>query len=220
MLHRQSLARTICWILCAFISTSAIAAEVSNSAASKNVLDLKLQEHGTLVGKLVDRQGKALPSVNVQVLTKRGSLTTARTNQQGIFTARGFTSGEMLVRVGEQAQLIRAWNADLAPPTAPSAAMLVVGDTVRGQCCEPSPCAPACDDMGSCCSAGCDGCGGCDSCCAGGLFGGSAGGGGLLGSSGGGLLGSGGVLSNPYILGAGVAAAVAIPIAIDDDDAS
>lgn len=50
--------------------------------------------------------------------------------------------------------------------------------------------------------------------------------GGAAGSTGGGLLGSGGIfggaglLSSPWVIGAGVAAAVAIPVALDDDDAS
>ena len=46
----------------------------------------------------------------------------------------------------------------------------------------------------------------------GGLFSGAGGGGGIFGGA--------GLLSNPWIIGAGVAAAIAIPIALDDDDAS
>jgi len=55
----------------------------------------------------------------------------------------------------------------------------------------------------------------------GGFAGGGGAGGGLFGGAGGGgIFGGAGLLSSPWIIGAGVAAAIAIPLALDDDDAS
>ena len=54
----------------------------------------------------------------------------------------------------------------------------------------------------------------------GGGYGAGAGGGLFSGAGGGGIFGGAGLLSSPWIIGAGVAAAIAIPIALDDDDAS
>ena len=219
MLHQHWLARTASVVLCVLMSVPVVAVEATAAKLNQTktkVMDLKRQANGTILGKLVDRQGKALANASVELASKRGTVS-AKTNQDGVFAAAVGT-GEVAMRVAGQTQRIRVWDNQLAPPAAPSVALLVAGDAVRAQCCD-TACAPACDVAPSCdacggCDDGCDACGGC------GLFGGGAGGlggGGLFGGAG---AGAGGVLSSPLLIAAGVASAIAIPIAIDDDDAS
>jgi len=197
------------------MSFPAMAAEVAVSQlnSQRQALDLQLGEDGSILGKLVDQQGVALAKVDVQLVTKRGLAATAKTNADGVFLAKGLSQGELAVLVGGETQMIRLWNAETAPPNAPQAAMFVVGDAVRGQCC-PQDCQPACQPVcqPACqpvCQPGCAPNGG------GGLFGHGG-----FGRFGGGLGGGGGLLASPWLLGAGVAAAIAIPLALDDDDAS
>lgn len=208
MLHRKWIAKSTSLLLCLLMSVPTVAAEavVSTLGSNRQVLDLQLRENGSILGKLVDRQGNALPNVDVQVLAKRGAAASVTTNQEGVFVAQGLSAGEMTVHIGGQSQAVRVWDAKLAPPSASPAALFVVGDAVRGQCCPQDNCAPACG-----------GCGSCNQCCT------SGGGYGLFGHGGGHGWGSGlghGLLARPWLLGAGVAAAIAIPLALDDDDAS
>ena len=215
MLHHKWFARTLSIVLCALMSVPVVAVEASVSALDTNrqVLDLQLGEHGSFLGKLVDRQGQGLANVDVQILTKHAVVASVKTNDEGIFKAQGLNAGEMAVRVGGLTQMVRVWNPDMAPPAASHGALFVVGDAVRGQCCPQ----PVCTET---CAPACGGCGNCNECgtSGGGLFGGGHGGG-FGGHFGGGGLAHG-LLTKPWLLGAGVAAAIAIPLALDDDDAS
>lgn len=175
------------------MSFPAVAAEATaKTSATRKVVDVKLNDDGAVLGRLVDRQGKPIANVTVNVASKYTKVAT-KTNNEGFFAAKGVKSGELALQVANQTQVVRAWDAKMAPPSAAPGALLVVGDAVRGQC-----------------QAGCQGC----SSCAGG------GGGGLSGLFGGGLGGGGSMLASPLVIGAGVAAAIAIPLALDDDDAS
>lgn len=237
-------------ILC--VPAIAVESAAANlNSTPRNAVELQLQADGTIRGKVVDRQGKSLANAEVKVANRIGSAV-AKTDAKGMFAIQGVSVGEYVIGLGNGTQKVRVWNAQTAPPNTAQLALLVVGDTVRGQCCgaacggcsspscgAPAPCAaPACGVPSPVCSpcdsiipscGGCDG-GGCDSCGGGGGCGlggggcGLGGGGGLFGG-GGGLLGGagGGVLgASPLVIGGIVAAAIAIPLAVadDDDDAS
>ena len=285
MLQRKLLLRALSVLLSATLCFPAFAAEAVATKLKSNprtAVELQMQADGVIRGKVVNRQGKSLTNARVNVVSKDGRAV-ALTDANGMFAVQGVSVGEYMIGIGKRTQKVRVWNAQTAPPNTAQLALLVVGDTVRGQCCgeascdscaAPAPtcgapaadccaaaaptcgapaadcCAPAAPTCGApaadccaaaaptcgapaadCCEAGptcgvpspvacpCDSilpscgssCGGCDSCGGGhgcGLFGGGAGGAGSLFGAG----------AAPVVIGGAVAAAIAIPLALDDDD--
>ena len=208
MLQRKLSARALSVLLSTAMCVPLVAAESAVTKIKSNqrtALELQLGNKGSITGKLVDRQGKTLPNVDVLLTGKQGRAT-VKTDAQGIFQITGLTVGEYGVRVGDQTQVVRMWNPQTAPPKTAQAGLFVIGDTLRGQCSGGAWC-DGCDSCNAAPAPTCGpSCGGCDSC--GGAYGT------VFGGHGNGLL------SKPWLLGAGVAAAIAIPIALDDDDAS
>ena len=206
MLQRKLFARTIAVILSSLMCFPVLAAETTLAklkTSRRSALDLQMGTGGLVRGKVVTRQGKPVSNVEVQLASKRGNAAKIKSSDDGSFAATGLTAGEYQVRIENQSQLVRIWNAETAPPNAAQAGLFVVGTTVRGQCgggtcggC--NTCVPA---SATCCEA----CDCCDSCGAGdGEFGRRA----IC------------FLTTPWVLGVGVAAAIAIPLAVDNDDAS
>ncbi len=269
MLQRKLLMRTLSVLLSASLCYPVMAVDTAaakSKSQSRTAVELQMQADGSIRGKVVDRQGKSIANAPVKVVNRIGSAV-AKTDANGMFAVQGISVGEYVIGIGSGSQKVRVWNAQTAPPKTAQLALLVVGDTVRGQCCGDScdgcsTCAapaPSCGaPAGDCCAAAapscgapagdcCDGagpscgapscsaptcgvpspvcspcdsiisscgpsCGGCDSCGGGcGLFGGGAG---LFGGGGGVLSGGGG----PILIGGAVASAIAIPLALDDDD--
>lgn len=273
MLQRKLLMRALSVLLSATMCFPAFAA---NSMAAKlnsnprTAVELQMQADGTIRGKVVNRQGNSLTNAKVNVVSKDGQAV-ALTDANGMFAVQGLTVGEYMIGIGQRTQKVRVWNSRTAPPNTAQLALLVVGDTVRGQCCTTAPAcgapaadccaaAPACGaPAADCCAAAapacvapaadccatapvcgapaadcCDAapvcaapaadccaapscgpsCGGCDSCGGCGLFGGGSG---LFGggAGAGGVLGAG---AGPIVIGGAVAAAIALPLALDDDD--
>lgn len=232
MVQRKLFARALSILMSATLCFPAVAAESTVAklkSAPRTAIELQMDANGSIRGKVVDRQGKSLSNAEVKVVSRDGS-GIAKTDAQGMFAMNGLTVGEYVIAVGKQSQKVRVWNAKTAPPNTAQAALLVVGGAVRAQCgsscggcnsCAPSSCgpAPSCG-ISSPVTAPCastlpscgPSCGGCNECGGGGcgLFGG---GGGCFGGGGFGSMGAG-----PLLIGAGVAAAIAIPLALDDDD--
>lgn len=140
-----------------------------SEGGARIAMDVQLGADGSLTGKLVDRQGKALSHADVQIAGKHVR-TIVRTDSNGVFHLTGVKVGEYAFNVGSNSQIVRIWNTDTAPPQAVQSALIVVGDTVRGQH-HYSMFGP-------------------------------------------------GNAAKAWIIGAGIAAAIAIPLALDDDDAS
>lgn len=216
MLQRRSILRALGVVLSLSFCCGVQAADTgatTTKAAEAKVIELQLGSQGLISGQVVNRQGVAVANAEVLVANKQGKIGTVKTDQRGMFAAKGLKSGQVVMTVANQTYPVRLWSTAAAPPKSVRQAMLVVGDTVRGQCgsncggC--SICSAVQDPCGSSILPGnsCGpNCGGCNSCGGGGCFGGSGFGGGLM--------------SKPWLIGAGVAAAIAIPLAIDDDDAS
>ena len=239
MLQRKLLLRAVAATLAALMCVPAVAAEsaiakLNSNQKTRTAIDLRLGSEGSIIGKIVNRQGQPVSSANVKLASKRGAAT-LKAGTNGLFAAKGLQAGEYVVQVNDQSYAVRMWTADTAPPKTAMAALFVVGDAVRGQCCGDSSCGGGCSSCLSgpsyspACSTGCESgsdyatscpgpsCGGCGT-CGGGGFGGGGYGGRIFGS-GTGVFGRGaGLLSRPFLVGAGVAAAIAIPIALDDDD--
>lgn len=231
MVQRKLFMRALSVLMSASLCFPAMAAETTVAkvkTAQRSALELQMDASGLIRGKVVDRQGKSLPNAEVKVSNRVGSAV-SKTDANGVFSVTGLSMGEYFIGVGSQSQKVRVWNAKTAPPKTAQAALLVVGGAVRGQC-GPScggcnscaqTCAPACNPAPACAPSCGPSCGGCNSCGGGGGYGSVFGGGGFGGGGfGGGAFGGGaaGLLSSPVLIGAGVAAAIAIPLAIDDDD--
>ena len=215
------------WLAClGFLSpTTLFGAPPTGVAAQKaQVQDVAMGATNTLSGQLVNAQGQRLVNAPVVIQNKAQETIRTVTDSEGRFQATNLRGGVYQVAAGSTTGVYRLWSQAAAPPAASSGLLLVDNQaTVRGQCAS-----GACGgdvgypgDYGGPVSYGgdvvYDDCGG--GACGGGACGGGAcgGGGGFLGGGGGGLLG---LLSNPWVIGAGVAAAIAIPLALDDDDAS
>jgi hypothetical protein len=137
-------------------------------AAQPLVTDVALGHGGTLVGKIVDRQGVAQAGQAVRVVQQGQVVAAVETDARGEFQVADLRGGVYQIESAQGVGVYRVWADNTAPPAANDGVLIVHGDdAVRGNQC----------------------------------------GGGVLG-----------VLANPWVLAAIVAAAIAIPLALDDDD--
>lgn len=206
----KRIATVLAWIACVgMVSPAAVFGEQSVVNTASRVHDVALSTGGTLCGQVVDQQGNAVSNVPVSIV---GDSTQAQvqTDGDGRFQA-AVTGGTYQVAAGGSVLALRAWSENTAPPVA-TEGVLVVCDSniVRGQCntCNNGPVAgppmaggymvgppaAACGDV--CGPPVCGPAPGCGTC-----------GGGFLG-----------FISNPWVVGAVVAAAIAIPLAVANDD--
>lgn len=163
-----------------------------------NTIDLVLK--GVAVeGKLVSRAGQFVGNRPLRLMNAKGGSLVAKTDARGAFKFAMSEPGLYALQAeGTRSQFVRVWDKRVAPPTAKQKLLVVLdGTVIRGQCCDnPSGIA-------------CDGCGDCGDCC-----GGSCGNAPQFGV---GRLVQG-ALDNPWLVAAGTAAAIAVPLATDDDD--
>jgi hypothetical protein len=94
--------------------------------------DVVLTEAG-LTGQYLTAEG--VPVDGAIVLIRRGGqeVTRATTDGEGVFTARGLSSGVYEVVTPTGMELVRLWEADAAPPAARPSATFVSQQAVRGQ---------------------------------------------------------------------------------------
>ena len=173
--------------------------------ASSTTFDVKTI-NGQLTGQVMTAAGTPEGGVQVSLLSAKSLAGKTVTDKQGRFALPVDASGAYRVAVGKRSFDVRAWQPEAAPPSAKDGLLCVTKQVVRGQCggcgavgpcgCGAPMAAPSCGV-----SAPCGPCGGM------GGFGGGMGGGGI-----------GSILRNPAVIGLGVAAAIALPIALDDDD--
>ncbi|MGB6043482.1 MAG: hypothetical protein WBF93_10035 [Pirellulales bacterium] len=190
-----------------FAAQSLPAADTGGS--SYVTVDIALDETGGLNGVLFD--GKGIPVAN-EVMTlhlNQSAPRTALTDQQGMFRFANMTGGVAVLAYADQANVLRVWASSTAPPLAKKTAVLYSTAVVRGQGC------------GACGGAGCEACGG------GGANGmGPVASGGHGGAPGAGIFGGFNLpsihpiqaLKNPWTIGVLIGGAVAIPIALHDDE--
>lgn len=98
------------------------------------VQDVILSPNGSLQGRLLDPQGKALDGAQVSLVQGEERLATVLTDRQGTFTMQGVTSGFYRLETPGQAVACRVWTEQTAPPSAQQAVTMVKSDSiVRGQ---------------------------------------------------------------------------------------
>ena len=154
--------------------------------------DVTLHQGGVLIGQMLDAQGAAISGATVTVKTSGKEVARVVTNQTGKFQVAGLKGGVHQVATAGQQDVYRLWAPQTAPPAAQHGLMLVSGtDIVRGQSCGTA--------VG--CGTGCS----------------TGGGGRVLGGGGGGGIGNW-IANHPIITAGAIAGAIAIPLALDDDD--
>ncbi len=176
MVRTSLLKKTLAVLLGVLVTGHVVSAAQQHMPTSleTKVIDLALGQNGTLIGKVVDRQGVPQVGIPIKLAPTQGPSLQLRTGEQGRFIVRGLRGGQYRVTVDKQSSLVRLWATATAPPHAHREAMFVVGITVRGQRVTP------------------------------GHFDG------ILWRA----------LQNPWIVGGMTAAAIAIPLALDNRDAS
>ncbi|HID77329.1 MAG TPA: carboxypeptidase regulatory-like domain-containing protein [Planctomycetaceae bacterium] len=126
------------WLAVAGFCAPPVAWAATPEKPSSPIADLMLHEGNTLVGQVVDAQGKPLADVPVSLRVAAGELAAGKTNAQGYFAFRGLRSGVYQIAIPAGVAMYRVWAPGTAPPAAQPGAMLVAdGQTVRGQgCCQ------------------------------------------------------------------------------------
>jgi hypothetical protein len=150
--------------------------------------DVALQSGGVLLGQVVDAQGAPLAKSSVSIRVAGKEAARALTDQSGKFAVPNLKGGVYEVASVGHADIYRCWAPGTAPPAAQHGLMLVSNNDLIR--------AQNCGS-GVACGSGV----GCGSGC-------GAGGGGLLGW----------MANHPVITAGAIGAAIAIPLALDDDD--
>lgn len=122
------------WVLPPSVVSASQPAGGEQAAASAGVVDVRLDEQGSLRGMLVDEKGQPLaarPAVLEQV---GGAVFSAATDGAGKFVFRGVSGGMHRLVVGQGSVACRVWTQAAAPPSATEQLTVVAGPPlVRGQ---------------------------------------------------------------------------------------
>lgn len=97
-------------------------------------IDVALAQGGLFVGQVVDAHGVAQPEAEVSVIYHGEQVVATKTDENGMFAARGLRGGQYSVRVMGGQVPCRLWADHTAPPAARPAALIVSSsDAVNGQ---------------------------------------------------------------------------------------
>ena len=162
-------------------------ADVEQNTTSQlglSTLDVELTADGTLIGQVINTEGKLRPGT--EVVLKQAGVDIAQTTSdaQGNFRFPALRGGAYQIVAGGRWSYVRAWVSQTAPPSSRSQAVVVAGNVIRGQGCTVDSCTGTCG--GTCAAAG--------------------------------RGGPMGFLLHPLVIGAAVAAAIAIPLAVSNND--
>lgn len=114
-------------------SSQAMAGE-AKVAAKPAIQDISLNQHGRMVGSLVDAQGRPISNKEVVVHQGRKEVAKAVTNTKGQFEVAGLKGGVYEVTSERGTSTYRVWTAEAAPKASRSTALVVAGQqTVRAQ---------------------------------------------------------------------------------------
>lgn len=115
------------------IPQAVLAAPPAAKRNVSNVLDIAVRPGGLLIGKVVNRQGKPKRDVVVALLQNQGEVVRAKTDDEGRFAVQGLKAGSYSLATSSGQISVRLWEAASAPPKAALGALLVDGGVVRGQ---------------------------------------------------------------------------------------
>jgi hypothetical protein len=110
-------------------------AEVAARPAVRTIGQDVLLQAGVLQGQYVDAQGAGVAGAKVTVLQRGAVVAQTQTNELGAFQV-ALPQGAYEVAVGSEVQVVRVWDAQMAPKSAREAITFTAGQQLRGQCCD------------------------------------------------------------------------------------
>ena len=111
------------------------AATAGGPVANRSV-DVRLSGDQTLVGTIVDAQGRTVAGAQVTVLFNGVAVAHTKTTSSGRFAVNGLRGGVHQIASGQSRQSVRLWTERTAPASATSAALIVASEKiVRSQGC-------------------------------------------------------------------------------------
>ena len=119
----------VCLVM--MILQSAFAELPVSTAPINKTLDVFLHDEGLLVGQAVSPQGTAKEGIPVILLNREQELARTKTDKLGRFAVKGLKGGTYQIATARSLVPLRAWTKATAPPTAAVGALLVEGMTVR-----------------------------------------------------------------------------------------
>jgi len=131
-----------CLAVAVMLVPTGILQAAEQGSTSKNTATDVMLSHGTLTGQYVTSTGQPLGDAPVRVSKAGEEIVTTTTNEKGIFQVSGLKGGVYEVATSDGLQVIRTWEANVAPPTAKRFSTVISGFAVRGQSCNTcDPCA-------------------------------------------------------------------------------
>lgn len=119
----------------------------SSEAVQLRSRDVQLHS-GSLSGVVLNRESRPVPGVEVRLMYGKNVIATATSDDNGNFAVHGLRNGGHIVNTGEEKELVRFWNSDVAPPSASARMIMVVDEqVVRGQGCA-EECGEVCGEGG------------------------------------------------------------------------
>jgi hypothetical protein len=104
------------------------------SAKAPTVMDVSLAADGSIVGQLINNQGRALKDEVVSFWQGNSKIATIKVGPKGTFVVRNLKGGLYRVATKNGQALVRVWSNKTAPPSAKTKLTLVAGQqVVRGQ---------------------------------------------------------------------------------------
>jgi len=109
-------------------------APAADTAQAPPLADVKLQQGGVLLGRVVTPQGAPVAEAEVTLSSLRPELAKGQTDKNGYFAFGGLHDGVYQVVAADGQSTFRAWPEKVAPPVAQPGLLVVTGgDAVRGQ---------------------------------------------------------------------------------------
>jgi len=96
-------------------------------------MDIALQADGTMHGELLDQNGTAVAQAAVTLYRDQSPPRTTMTDAQGRFRFTDASSGVAVLTCGPQLVVVRLWAPNTAPPLAKPQVVIYAGGVMRGQ---------------------------------------------------------------------------------------
>ncbi len=115
----------------AILSFAVLACSATTMAAERGsvpqaaLADVALQEDGTLVGRLIDGEGRAIDGAIVSLSQNQGVVGRTATDADGVYRFAKRTGGVYRLTAGRVTRDFRVWPAQAAPPGAQAFATIV-----------------------------------------------------------------------------------------------
>ncbi len=124
----------LAWLLPVPPSLAAPPISGAGTAATTGIIDVRLDEHGAIHGRVLDAAGQGLAERPVVLQQVGGAVFRAQTDAAGRFVLQQVSGGVHQLTTGHGTVTCRVWTHTAAPPSATDQLTVVAGEpVVRGQ---------------------------------------------------------------------------------------